>query len=291
MTVALCWSGSWTFGKLGVMAVPPIELSAIRFAIAGVLMLALARIAKQSLGLERWRLLILAGFFGIFVYNALVFFALTISPASDGALIVPTINPVLTVVFATFIGERLTMNKLVGLGLATVGAILVIAAATGLTFTGQRLTADLLYLGGAAAWSAYATIGAITTRHGSPLGVTAVACLSGAAMLFPLGFLEKGYADVPSWPVFAWLDIAYLVVFATIVGFVLFYWGVRRFGAGTASMVSYLVPIFALVQAVLILGEQPEPLEVIGGAVILAGVRVATWRSAPRSATQETEPA
>lgn len=291
VTVALCWSGSWTFGKLGVMAVPPIELSAIRFAIAGVLMLALARIAKQSLGLERWRLLILAGFFGIFVYNALVFFALTISPASDGALIVPTINPVLTVVFATFIGERLTMNKIAGLGLATLGAILVIAAATGLTFTGQRLTADLLYLGGAAAWSAYATIGAITTRHGSPLGVTAVACLSGAAMLFPLGFLEKGYADVPSWPVFAWLDIAYLVVFATIVGFVLFYWGVRRFGAGTASMVSYLVPIFALVQAVLILGEQPEPLEVIGGAVILAGVRVATWRSAPRSATQETEPA
>ena len=291
VTVALCWSGSWTFGKLGVTAVPPIELSAIRFAIAGVLMLALARITKQPLGLERWPLLILAGFFGIFVYNALVFFALTLAPASDGALIVPTINPVLTVVFATFIGERLTANKIAGLGLATIGALLVIAAATGLTFTGQRLTADLLYLGGAAAWSAYATIGAITTRRGSPLGVTAVACLAGAAMLFPLGFLEKGYADVPSWSVLAWLDIAYLVVFATIVGFVLFYWAVRRFGAGTASMVSYLVPIFALVQAVLILGEQPAPLEVIGGAVILAGVRVATLRSGPRSAIEATEPA
>ena len=272
-------------------AVPPFELSAIRFGIAGVLMLALARITKQSLGLERWRLLILAGFFGIFLYNALVFFGLTISPASDGALIVPTINPVLTVVFATFIGERLTVNKLAGLGIATVGAILVIAAATGMTFTGQRLTADLLYLGGAAAWSAYATIGAITTRHGSPLGVTSIACLAGAAMLSPLGFLEKGYADVPSWSLFTWLDIAYLVVFATIVGFVLFYWGVRRFGAGNASMVSYLVPIFALVQAVIILGEQPAPLEVIGGAVILAGVRVATLRSGPRSAAQEAEPA
>ena len=272
-------------------AVPPFELSAIRFGIAGVLMVALARITRQSLGLQRWRLLILAGLFGIFLYNALVFFGLTISPASDGALIVPTINPVLTVVFATFIGERLTVNKLAGLGIATVGAILVIAAATGMTFTGQRLTADLLYLGGAAAWSAYATIGAITTRHGSPLGVTSIACLAGAAMLFPLGFLEKGYADVPSWSLFTWLDIAYLVVFATIVGFVLFYWAVRRFGAGNASMVSYLVPIFALVQAVIILGEQPAPLEVIGGAVILAGVRVATLRSAPRSAAQEAEPA
>jgi drug/metabolite transporter (DMT)-like permease len=291
VTVALCWSGSWTFGKLGVTAVPPFELSTIRFAVAGLLMLAIARAIDAPLGLERWPLLILAGFFGIFAYNALVFFALTISPASDGALIVPTVNPVLTVVFAAVIGERVTANKIAGLVLATAGAALVIAAATGLTFTGQRLTADLLYLGGAAVWSAYATIGAITTRHGSPLGVTAIACLAGAAMLFPLGFLEKGYADVPSWSTYAWLDIAYLVLFATTVGFVLFYWAVRRFGAGMASMVSYLVPIFALVQAVLILGEQPAPLEIIGGAVILAGVRVATLRSAPRSAIEETEPA
>ena len=291
VTVALCWSGSWTFGKLGVTAVPPFELSAIRFALAGLLMLAIARAIRAPLGLERWPLLILAGFFGIFAYNALVFFALTLSPASDGALIVPTVNPVLTVLFAAVIGERVTANKIAGLVLATVGAVLVIAAATGLTFTGQRLTADLLYLGGAAAWSAYATIGAITTRHGSPLGVSAVACLAGAAMLFPLGFLEKGYTDVPSWSLYAWLDITYLVVFATIVGFVLFYWAVRRFGAGMASMVSYLVPIFALVQAVLILGEQPAPLEIVGGTVILVGVRVATLRLVPRSAVAETGPA
>lgn len=254
-------------------------------------MLAIARAMRAPLGLERWPLLLLAGFFGIFVYNALVFFALTISPASDGALIVPTINPVLTVVLASLIGERITPNKIAGLALATIGAVVVIAAATGLTFTGERLLADLMYLGGAAAWSLYATIGAITTRRGSPLGVTGVACLAGAAMLFPLGFLEHGYADVPGWSLGAWLDIAYLVVFATTVGFVLFYWAVRRFGAGMASMVSYLVPLFALVQAVLILGEDPAPLEIVGAAIILAGVRVATLRAAPRSVLEETEPA
>jgi drug/metabolite transporter (DMT)-like permease len=254
-------------------------------------MLGIARAVGAPLGLSHWRLLVVAGFFGIFAYNALVFFALTISPAFDGALIVPTINPVLTVVFATFIGERLGWNKIAGLGLATAGAILVIAAATGLTFTGQRLTADLLYLAGAAAWSIYATLGGITTRHGSPLGVTAIACLVGAAMLFPLGFLEHGYTDVPSWSLGAWADIAYLVIFATTIGFVLFYWAVRRYGAGMASMVSYLVPIFALIQAVTILGEQPAPLEIVGGAVILAGVRVATLRFRPDNPIEETTPA
>lgn len=272
-------------------AIPPFELSAIRFALAGLLMLAIARATGASLGLSRLPLVVIAGAFGIFGYNALVFFALTFTPASDGALIVPTINPVLTVLFAAFIGERLTANKLLGLVIATVGAAIVIATATGLTLTGERLVGDLLMLGGAACWSVYSILGAITTRYGSPLGVTAIACLAGAAMLFPLGFFEHGYADVPSWPLAAWLDIAYLVVFATTVGFVLFYWAVRRFGAGLASMVSYLVPIFALVQAVVILGERPEPLQVAGGAIILIGVRVATLRFTPETPLEETAPA
>jgi drug/metabolite transporter (DMT)-like permease len=291
VTVALCWSGSWTAGKLGVTAIPPFELSTIRFALAGLLMLAVARATGASLGLAKVPIVILAGLFGIFGYNALVFYGLTITPASDGALIVPTLNPVLTVLFASLIGERITASKLIGLAIATVGAAIVIAAATGLTFSGERLVGDLLMLGGAACWSVYSILGTITTRHGSPLGVTAVACLAGAAMLFPLGFLEHGYADVPSWPLGAWLDIAYLVVFATTIGFVLFYWAVRRFGAGLASMASYLVPIFALIQAVTILGERPAPLEVVGGAIILVGVRVATLRFTPETPLEEAAPA
>ena len=279
VTVALCWSGSWTAGKLGVGSVPPLELSTIRFALAGLLMLAIARATGSSLGLVRWKLLLVAAFFGIFAYNALVFIGLTLGPASDGALIVPTLNPVLTVFIATFLGERLTRNKVAGIAFATVGAAIVVAGAqSGAAFSSQRLMSDLLMLGGAVCWSLYATLGAITTRTGSPLGVTAVACLMGAAMLFPFGFLEQGYRDVPTWPGSAWLDIGYLVVFATIIGFVLFYWAVRRFGAGLASMVSYLVPVFALIQAVLLLNERVTLLEVAGGAIILLGVRLATWR-------------
>lgn len=282
VTVALCWSGSWTAGKLGVGAVPPIELSAIRFGAAGLIMLAIARATGASLGLARWKLLLVAAFFGIFAYNALVFVGLTLGPASDGAVLVPTLNPVLTVFLATFLGERLTRNKVAGIACATIGAfIVVVSAQSGTAVSSQRLLGDLLMLGGAACWSVYATLGTITTRTGSPLGVTAVASLAGAAMLFPFGFLEQGYRDVPTWPASAWLDIGYLVVFATIVGFVLFYWAVRRFGAGLASMVSYLVPVFALVQAVLVLGEHPTPVEIVGGGVILLGVRLATWRVEP----------
>jgi len=287
--VALCWSGSWTFGKLSVAAIPPIEMSAVRFAIAGVLLLAIALVARVPFG-RNLPLVIASAAFGILGYNALVFVGLTLAPASDGALIVPTINPVITVVIAMMFGERVVPSRIAGLAIATIGAITVIAAASGLTFTGERVVGDLLMLGGAACWSVYATLGAITTRQGSPLGVTAIASVAGAAMLFPLGFLERGYADVPSWPASAWLDIGYLALFGTTISFVLFFWAVQRFGAGTASMVSYLVPIFALIQAVLILGERPEPLEIVGGAIIIAGMRVATLRFVPHTPIDEATP-
>lgn len=289
-TIALVWSGGWIASKVGVSAIPPLELSAIRFAIAGVLLLAIAKVTGARLGTERLGLITLSAAFGILGYNALAFIGLTMAPASDAGLIVPTLVPVLTALFATTAGERLTRDKVLGFVVSAIGVALVIAAGGtfGSALSGERLLGDLLLVGGAACWAAYAAIGTLTLRSGSPLGVVAVSSLIGAAMLFPLGFLEQGYRDVPSWPAEAWLAIAYLVVFSTIVGFVLFYWAIRRFGAGLGATTSYLVPIGTLALAALLLGERPTTLQLAGGVVILLGVRIATRR---RSAATDATPA
>lgn len=280
--IALCWSGGWIASKLGVTAVPPLELSAIRFAIAGVLLVAIARLTGARLGTERLGLIALSALFGVFGYNAFVFVGLTMAPVSDAGLIVPTLVPVLTAIFATTVGEPLTREKIAGFVVSALGVALVIVAGGTLAagMSSERLIGDLMQVAGAACWAVYGVIGTITLRTGSPLGVVGLSALIGSAMLFPLGFLEHGYRDVPSWPMQAWLSIGYLVVFATIIGFVLFYWAVRRFGAGLGAMTSYLVPIGTLILAALILGERAAPLQLVGGAVILLGVRIATRRRA-----------
>ncbi|HUG56387.1 MAG TPA: DMT family transporter, partial [Candidatus Limnocylindrales bacterium] len=104
LTVALCWSGGWIAGKLGVSEVPPLELSAVRFAIAGVLLLGIAKATRTPLPTDRLGMVAIAAAFGILGYNAFVFVGLTMAPASDAALIVPTLAPVLTAVMATYIG-------------------------------------------------------------------------------------------------------------------------------------------------------------------------------------------
>lgn len=289
--IALSWGGTWAVGKAAVTEVPPLELSALRFAIVGIALLVACLALRIPLGRRDLGAVVLAAALGIFAYNALVFVALTMTPASDGALIVPTLIPVLTALGAIAIGERMSGIKAAGFAVATAGAALVIAGGqiASDSFSAQRLLADLMAVGGAACWAAYGVAGHVAMRDRSPIALVALTSLIGAAMLFPLGFLERAYADVPSWPGSAWALLGYLVLFATIVGFVLFQWSVRRFGAGVASMVSYLVPVAAVVIAAVSLGERPAPLQLLGGAVILGGVRVATL-SRPATAEVPVEP-
>src|SRR5256885_9444966 len=128
---AMAWSGSWITGKLAVESAPPLEISTARFVIAAFVLATLTLVTGADLGRGKLWPVLLAGVLGYCAYNAFVFVGLTMAPASDGALIVPTLIPVLTALAATFVGERLTPAKLAGFALASIGAALVIAAGPG----------------------------------------------------------------------------------------------------------------------------------------------------------------
>jgi drug/metabolite transporter (DMT)-like permease len=281
LCAALAWSGAWITGKLAVTSAPPLEISTLRFVIAAVVLAAIAMFTRTAIRSGPLWPVVLAGAFGYCAYNAFVFVGLTMAPASDGALIVPTLIPVLTAVAASFVGERITTNKVVGLALASVGAaVVIVSAQSGDELSSRRLTGDLLMLVGAICWSTYTVLGTIALRDRSPLAVVTIAAPVGAALLAPLGLFEKGYADIGAWDVAVWLNVLYLALVVTVGSFTLFYWVVRRVGAGVAAMTSYLVPVLTLVMAVFFLGDRPQPPQLVGGLIILAGVRVATLRAA-----------
>jgi drug/metabolite transporter (DMT)-like permease len=280
-TLALTLSGQWIAAKLGVTAVPPLELSTMRFAIASAVLLAACAITRTPLPLNRWRPIAAAAAFGVFGFNTLAFVGLTLTPASDSALIIPTMIPMATALFATLIHERLTRRKLFGFAIASVGAALVIAGGqqAGAEPSSDRLLGDLMELGAAIGWAASLVVGAIVLRKETVLGYVTLVVVIGTAMLLPLGAWQQGYGDLPSWTIETWLAAGFLGVFSTAVAYVLFLWAVHRMGASLAAMVSYLTPVGTLVLAFLILGERPVLLQLVGGAVIVIGVRLAAHRS------------
>jgi drug/metabolite transporter (DMT)-like permease len=280
-TLALTLGGQWIAAKLGVTAVPPLELSTMRFAIAAAVLLAVCAITRTPVPLRRWRPIAAAAACGVLGFNTLAFVGLSLTPASDTALIIPTTIPMATALFAMLIHERLTSRKLFGFAIASIGAALVIVGGQqgGSESSALRLQGDLMELGAATAWAASLTIGAFVLRKETVLGYVTLMVLIGTAMLVPLGALQQGYRDVPMWGTETWLAAGFLGVFSTAVAFVLFFWAVHRYGASLAAMVTYLTPIATLVLAFLILAERPLPLQLAGGAVIVVGVRVAAHRS------------
>src|SRR5207302_1172312 len=197
-TAALALAAQWTAAKLALAAIPPFALSTLRFAIASVLLVVVAVVTRTRLPIRRWRPVMAAAVFGFVGFNALAFLGLRLTPASDSALIVPTTIPVATALLATLIHERLTSRRTLGLCVASVGAAIVIVGGQPLggDISTARLLGDLLEIGSAFAWAACLTISTLVVRTESVLGFVTMSSLVGTALLFPLGFLENGYADI-----------------------------------------------------------------------------------------------
>jgi drug/metabolite transporter (DMT)-like permease len=292
-TAAIALAAQWTAAKIALGAIPPLELSTMRFALASALLVTVALITRTPLPIRRWRPVTAAAAFGFLGFNGLAFLGLHLTPASDSALIVPTTIPIATALFATLIREQLTSQKLLGFGVASVGAAVVIAGGQqiGAEISTTRLLGDFLELGSAVCWAACLTISALVVRTESVLGFVTMSSLLGTAMLFPLGFLEHGYRDIPSWPAEAWLAAAFLGVISTFVAFLIFFWAVRRFGASRGALISYLAPVAGLLIAFVVLGERPFPLQLVGAVVILAGVRLITRKTPAAAPSKRLAPA
>ena len=100
-TLSLALGGQWIAAKLGVTAVPALELSTMRFAIASVVLLVACAITRTALPFRSWRAILAAAACGVLGFNTLAFVGLSDTPASDGALIIPTVIPLATALFAT----------------------------------------------------------------------------------------------------------------------------------------------------------------------------------------------
>ena len=291
-TLSLTLGGQWIAAKLGVTAVPALELSTMRFAIAATVLLAACAVTRTPLPFRSWRPIAAAAACGVLAFNTLAFVGISYTPASDSALIIPTTIPLATALFATLIRERLTTRKLIGFAIASAGAALVIVGgqAGGGEGSALRLRGDLMEVGAAAGWGASLTIGAVVLRRETVLGYVALMVAFGTVLLLPLGVFAQGYRDVPSWSRETWVAALFLGVFSTAVAFVLFFWAVRRFGPSLAALVAYLTPVSTLVLAFFILGERPLPLQLLGGIVVVLGVRVAARRATDARARPAAEP-
>lgn len=298
LLVAFLWGATFTTGKAAVHDIPALTTAMLRFGLASLVLLPIYAHQRRGAALlprgsGAWRAIVLLGVTTVFAYNALFFGGLRLAPSSDSILLIPTTSPIWTALFAALIlGERVSQRLRIGMIVALVGMILVLAGGPSASFGGDRLLGNLMFIAAAIVFGLSHVIGRITTRYVTPIGATVLAGVVGTLMLLPGAFIEGGVDDLARAPLGFWLAIAFVAFGGTALGYVLWYRGVRELGAGNTSFYTNLVPIFGLTLSAIFLGEYPTWLQVVGGAVMLAAVVWVTRqpRSASIPATPATEP-
>ncbi len=284
--MALFFGGTWVAGKVGVDAIPPVTLAAGRFAIASLLLWLWAK-TKQPSGrpprLGDLPLILGMGLTAIAGYNMLFLYGLKLAPASDGAVIVPGLAPILTATLAALVlKERIGRWTVAGLLTAVVGLLLVLTP--GETQASSRLLGDILFVAGALCWAIYSVIGKTATARFHPVNATLYGTVTGTVLLIPVAIVERGWTALAAAPLVSWIGLLYLAVLGTVLAFVFFYEGVRRIGAARAAAFAFLVPVFGVVSSVLLLGEQIAGATIVGGLLVLVGLYLVQREPAAPSA-------
>lgn len=285
------WGGTWIAGRIIAQELPaPLAVAAIRFVVAGLALAAVALLAEGRIPLPQgnraWGVVCGLGFFGIFLYGLCFFFGLQHISAGRGALVV-ALNPVVVVLVAWLFGqERMNARKALGIALALAGCLTVIGNGDPLALlAGTVGIGELLIVGCVVSWTAYTFIGRQATRTLSPLATTLHASLIGALLLGAAAVVQ-GDIEPAAWSWRVWASMLFLAIFGTAIAYTWFTDAVHQLGAGQASVFINLVPVFAVLQAAVLLDERLGLAVLAGGLLVITGV----WLSTQQKISLERTP-
>ncbi len=274
LLLGVIWGGSFFFAKIAVAEIKPLVLVLERVAIAAVALQIYLAMAGPSFALARP---LMSKFFILAILNNIIPFSLIFAGQTElGAGLASVLNattPIWTLLIANALtsDEKLTVGKLIGVGLGIAGVAVMI---------GPGLIAGL----GGPAWAKFALIGAAISygfagifarRHFRelPAVVTATGQLTASTVIMvPVILSTYGPTALLAGSQNTWLAVLALALISTAFAYILFFRIIAAAGATNASLVTLLIPPAAILLGVLFLGERLELFELAGMALIGLGL-------------------
>lgn len=279
------WGSAFIAGAYATRDFDPITVAFLRFFFAAIILLPLMwwlepnRVNPKG---KEWLLLASLGLTGIALYNICFFIATKEAPIVKSSLFIAS-NPVLIILLsALFLKEKITSRNIIGLILALSGAAIIITEGNFMAVIQTGLQPiDLVLLIAVICWALYSVLGKVALGRFSPLVSTTYAVVFGTIMLFPFAVLEGNWSQYVAATPLTWASILHMSIIVSVISFIMYYQGIRTIGAARASIFINLMPLSAVILAVILLGEPVLPIHIVGAVLVLTGVTVGTkarWR-------------
>jgi drug/metabolite transporter (DMT)-like permease len=272
------WGSAFTVTKSA--GVPPVLLALLRFVLASAILLPLAlarrgRGGRPPAGAREWATLAAMGLFGFTLNQAGANLALAYTTATQGAMIQSAIPVATALLAALVLKERPTGRRVLGIALSLAGVAGLVLAAAPSERASNPLLGGAIMLGSVLAWACYTVLGKRLAGV-DLLMLTAYSSMFGALFLVPLALVESGGRLPAALSAQGWLAVLYLGVLASATANLVYNSALTLLDASQTATFINLVPIFGVAIAVLALGEPVLGLQMVGGAVALVGVWLAT---------------
>lgn len=268
------WGGSFLFMRVAAKDFGAFALVEVRIVLGALILLPFLWRARGLLTLAHWRRFALIGALNSAIPFSLFAWAAARAPAGIGAIANST-TVLFTALIAYFVyGDRIGTRRAIALVAGFVG---VVVLASG-KIEGESIGAAAL--AGTLASLCYGFAVNFTKRWLAgvpPLAAVAGTLSCAAVMLAPFAFFA--WPATPP-PLKSWLAAGTLGVLCTGIAYALFFYLIQRVSASRASTNTYLVPLFGVGWAWLLLGEQPTATMLIAGALILGSVIVSQGEAA-----------
>lgn len=254
----------------------------VRFTLAALVLLLLARVRGEALPRGRTLvLLLLLGGVGYALQSLCYFLALERISAGLTALLLYC-HPAVVVLLAALLVRRAPQRTAV---------VCVVVASLGTALTigpvqGGQASGVLLGLGAALVYSVYIVVGSRVTSSTGPLATSAVV-MAGAAVVYDVLAVSTSARLPGSAP--AWAALLGVALVGTVVAVAAFFAALSRLGPGDTAVVSTAEPVVSVVVAALALGERLGPVQVGGGVLVLVAVVVLARLSPGPAREQEQE--
>jgi len=276
---AMCWAGNAIVGRLAAGHIPPVTLSFLRWSIAFLLILPLAwRHLVQDWPAIRSKLgvMVTLSLSGIACFNTLQYWALEHTQALN-TLLLQSAGPLIVAVWSLILlGVRLTLAQAVGILLSLMGVLLILLQGDLTALSNIRFNkGDLIFIMALVIFGFYSVM---TLKRPAIHSLSFVAFTfgCGAACLIPLWIWELISRPVMRLDANNLLSLFYVAVFPSTLAYLCFNRGVQLIGANRAAPFFHLVPVFGAAMAIAFLGERPQLFHIVGFALVLTGVYVAS---------------
>ncbi|KAA1172783.1 DMT family transporter [Marinobacter salinexigens] len=290
----LFWAGNAVVARGTVDSIPPLAMSFWRWIIALAVILPFGlpgvwrhrHTIRQHLG----SMLALATL-SVGAFNSLLYIAATTTTATNIALINSTIPIFVALLAWLLLGDRTRPLQIIGIGLALLGIVTVVARGDLSVITGlQAQPGDLIMVAAVFSWGLFSVLLRRQAVPLPPLTFLTAQILLGTVVVLPFYltdflFFSGGFELSRSTAI----PLIYFGLFPGLLAYAFWNHGVLKVGPSKAAIFIYLTPVFASVLAWAFLGERIGLFHVIGGLLILTGLLLATRAGRPTPGYLQTD--